>query len=106
MYLDDETLVIASENIQNAFNDEQVVSNVSNAVVIQSERLTSSPEIQAKLDQLSPAQHLRLNNALVRRNGLVVEYNPVRSGLLGCNIAAYLLGSETQVIFLSFSIST
>ena len=105
MYLDDETLVIASGNIQNAFN-EQVVSNVSSAIVIQSERLTISPEIQAKLDQLSPAQHLRLNHALVRRNGLVVEYNLALSAILGCNIAAYLLSSETQIIFLSYCICT
>jgi len=87
-------------------NDEQPISIVSQPVV-----LNIPTDIQTMLKELSAIQHERVNNALIRRNGLVVEYNPVISGLLGCNTAAYILGSETQVIFsahilLSYSISS
>jgi len=106
MCTDDEQSIIDADNIPQLMNDEQPISVVSQPVV-----LNIPTDIQTMLEELSPIQHERVNNALIRRNGLVVEYNPVISGLLGCNTAAYILGSETQVIFsahilLSYSTSS
>jgi len=103
MYIDDVALLIAADSIQQPLNEEHLVTD---AVAIQSETLNISTDIQSMLDQLSSAQHVRVSNAFVRRNGLVVEYNPVISGLLGCNTAVYLHGSEIQVLFLPTILST
>ncbi len=58
--------------------------------------LTLPAEDQAQFDALDPPQQDKLNRALIGRNGLVVEYSPVASAVLGCNTNASVLGSDAQ----------
>lgn len=58
---------------------------------------TYLPEIQlTKFNQLRQDQKELLNQVLVNRNGLIVEYNEIISAMLGCNTNVSILGSEEQ----------
>ena len=61
----------------------------------QFEYLKLPDDLQAEFELLSPELHHKINRHLVNRNGLVVEYNPVMSALLGCNTDFSFLGSES-----------
>ena len=57
-------------------------------------RLILSNEMQKNFNDLPTSDQEKLNKALVGRNGLVVEYSPVQSAVVGCNTNASLLGSD------------
>ena len=57
-------------------------------------RLIVSNEMQQEFNDLSTPDQEKPNKALVGRNGLVVEYSPVQSAVVGCNTNASLLGSD------------
>jgi hypothetical protein len=59
-------------------------------------RLILSNEMQKEFNDLPTSDQEKLNKALVGRNGLVVEYSPVQSAVVGCNTNASLLGSDAQ----------
>jgi hypothetical protein len=87
-----------------------VKSNVRSATTLSPTRLTDTPlsptpstptwtlpaEDQAQFDALDLTDQDKLNRALTGRNGLVVEYSPVASAVLGCNTNASVLGSDAQ----------
>jgi len=54
------------------------------------------PDIKASIDGLSEDMKTILRKSLEVRNGAVVSFSPVLTQCLGCNTAAYLLGSEEQ----------
>jgi hypothetical protein len=45
---------------------------------------------------LSKDEKQRLNSTLLKRNGMVVEFNPLIAALLGCNTNVSVLGSDAQ----------
>nr|CAH0105748.1 unnamed protein product [Daphnia galeata] len=53
-------------------------------------------KMQKEFNNLPTSDQEKLNKALVGRNGLVVEYSPVQSAVVGCNTNASLLGSDAQ----------
>ena len=58
---------------------------------------TYLPEILlTKFNHLLEEQKELLNQVLVNRNGLIVEYNEIISAMLGCNTNVSILGSEEQ----------
>lgn len=60
------------------------------------EKLAMHENDKLKYDALSSGDQLRLRSVLPSRNGMVVEYNPLTSVLLGCNTNFSLLGSDAQ----------
>ncbi len=52
--------------------------------------------LQSEFDDLDPEKQKQLNEALINRNGLIVEHNKLVTALLGCNSNVGLLGSEEQ----------
>ena len=55
-----------------------------------------SPELQSRVEQLKPEQRQRMFSTLKNRNGMVVEFNPTATTLLGCNTNYSFLGSHAQ----------
>jgi hypothetical protein len=55
-----------------------------------------APDIKNEIDLLNDQTKGLLMKALAVRNGAVVEFSPALTECLGCNTAAYLLGSEEQ----------
>jgi hypothetical protein len=55
-----------------------------------------SDNLSTKFNQLREDQKELLNQVLVNRNGLIVEYNERISAMLGCNTNVSILGSEEQ----------
>jgi hypothetical protein len=53
-------------------------------------------DVVASVEALGPVQRIKLIGELLRRNGAVVDYNDVVTSALGCNTAAYMLGSAEQ----------
>ena len=49
-----------------------------------------------RISKLTIEQKTRFYSALETRNGLVVEFNPVITSLLGCNTNVSILGSDAQ----------
>ena len=49
-----------------------------------------------RIRNLTDEQKARYYNTLETRNGMVVEYNPVMTALLGCNTNVSILGSDAQ----------
>jgi hypothetical protein len=60
------------------------------------EKLAMHENDKLKYDALSSDDQKRLRSVLPSRNGMVVEYNPLTSALLGCNTNVSLLGSDAQ----------
>jgi hypothetical protein len=58
--------------------------------------LTLPADLQQQFDTLTAEQQEKVNRALIARNGLVVDYSPVQSAVVGCNTNASLLGSDAQ----------
>ena len=58
--------------------------------------LTLPADLQQQFDTLTTEQQEKVNRALIARNGLVVDYSPVQSAVVGCNTNASLLGSDAQ----------
>lgn len=54
------------------------------------------PHLLAQLRELSATELAAVTKALAKRNGQVVEFNATMTALLGCNTAAYFLGSLEQ----------
>lgn len=52
---------------------------------------------ESELRKLSSDKWRRLSSAFPTRNGLIVEYSPVATAVLGCNTNLSFLGSEAQV---------
>ena len=52
--------------------------------------------LRVQLAKLSAAELDEVTNALAKRNGLLVEFNPTLTAVLGCNTAAYILGGVQQ----------
>ncbi len=53
-------------------------------------------DIKMEIDALNDQNKTLLMQALAVRNGALVEFSPALTEYLGCNTAAYLLGSEEQ----------
>ena len=47
--------------------------------------LTLPQEEQKQFDELDESDRIKLNRILEKRNGDVVEYNPAKVAVLGCN---------------------
>ena len=58
--------------------------------------LRLSDAVRKKIDDLSIANKELVNDRVVVRNGLVVEFNPIIAVLLGCNTNVGVLGSDAQ----------
>lgn len=52
--------------------------------------------LQSEFDDLDPIKQKQMNDALINRNGIIVEYKKLVSALLGCNSNVGLLGSDEQ----------
>ena len=68
---------------------------VSANVESEFEYLKLPDDLQSEFEQLTPEMHQRINRHLCHRNGLVVEFNPGMSAILGCNTNFSFLGSES-----------
>lgn len=53
-------------------------------------------ELQRRFLELLQEQKDRINTIFPKRNGLIVEYNEIITGLLGCNTNVSILGSDEQ----------
>ena len=51
---------------------------------------------QQRFNKLNPTNQRLVNDRLVVRNGLVVEFNELITALLGCNTNIGILGSDAQ----------
>ncbi len=51
---------------------------------------------QQLFNDLSQEDQIKISKLMMNRNGLVVDYNPVQSAVLGCNTNASILGSDAQ----------
>jgi hypothetical protein len=58
--------------------------------------LTLPADLQQQFDTLTTEQQGKVNRALIGTNGLVVDYSPVQSVVVGCNTNTSLLGSDAQ----------
>ena len=58
--------------------------------------LVLPPKEQKQFDELDESDRIKLNRILEKRNGDVVEYNPAKSAVLGCNTNSSILGSDAQ----------
>ncbi|KAI9551024.1 hypothetical protein GHT06_005687 [Daphnia sinensis] len=55
-----------------------------------------NPDLLEQVSALTDEQRDRFLNTLAYRNGMVVEFNPVMTALLGCNSNVSILGSDAQ----------
>ncbi|KAI9551001.1 hypothetical protein GHT06_005557 [Daphnia sinensis] len=55
-----------------------------------------NPDLLEQVIALTDEQRDRFLNTLAYRNGMVVEFNPVMTALLGCNSNVSILGSDAQ----------
>lgn len=60
----------------------------------QKQKLTT--DLLERYENLSPQNKNIFNKVLLKRNGLIVEFNEVITALLGCNTNVGVLGSEEQ----------
>ena len=58
--------------------------------------LVLPPKEQKQFDEIDESDRIKLNRILEKRNGDVVEYNPAKSAVLGCNTNSSILGSDAQ----------
>lgn len=65
------------------------------SVIPEFEYLKLPEDLQTQFEEMDPEMHQRINRHLQHRNGLVVEYNPGMSAILGCNTDFTFLGSES-----------
>lgn len=55
-----------------------------------------NPDLLEQVSLLTDEQQDRFLKAFATRNGMVVEFNPVMTALLGCNSNVSILGSDAQ----------